>query len=62
MSQNSSLLGQCLDGDSKEERRIRSGAYGKPKRVPVRDLFTDEHLGWSWERPNGPDAIFLLNV
>lgn len=55
MTADPSVVGKCFASDTTlEERRIRSGAYGRPVRVPVVDLeepARDGTLGWVYAKP-----------
>lgn len=59
------IVGRCFSNDdSLEERRIRSGAYGRPRRVPVCNILAgvgeDDYVGWVYGRPGdwGPRWYF----
>lgn len=52
------LGGRNFTSGNLEGRRIRSGAYGRPKRVPVYSIFTGAYLGWAWATPKEPDVFF----
>jgi hypothetical protein len=45
----------------KETRRIISGAYGKPKKIPVINLLDGSVAGWVWGKPSEEGPFFTLN-